>query len=135
MHAATQTAPLSLAGLWTARAFYTLTVLFLIFDGVTKIIGIVPVVDAFQRLGIPVHLAPGIGIVVLACTAVYAVPRTAVLGAILLTGLYGGAIAIHVRAGSPFFDTYIFPAMMSAFTWVPVFLREPRLRLLLPLRT
>jgi hypothetical protein len=100
--------------------------LFLAFDGATKIITIPPVVEATERLGIPLHTLLGIGTVLLACTAIYAIPRTAVLGAILLTGYLGGAVAIHVRAGSPAFQT-TFPIMVGLLAWIGLTLRDPRL--------
>ncbi len=120
---------------WTARIFTALVILFLLFDGATKVVSEHHVVEAFGRLGVPVDLAPGIGILVLVCAVVYAIPRTAVLGALLITGLLGGAVATHVRAGSPPFEAYIFPAMMGALTWVPLWLRDLRVRALIPLRT
>ena len=121
--------------LWTARTFSALVILFLLFDGITKIVGERHVVEAFMRLGVPVDLAPGIGILVVVCALVYAVPRTAILGALLITALLGGAVATHVRANSPPFEAYIFPAMMGALTWVPLWLRDLRLRALVPLRS
>ena len=109
-----------------------LLVLFLIFDGVTKVVKQVDVLQAFNRLGIPVDRAPGIGILVLICALVYAVPRTRVLGAILVTGLLGGAVATHVRAGSPLFEAYVFPFLMGVLTWAPLLLKDARVRALVP---
>jgi hypothetical protein len=120
---------------WTARVLSALVVLFLLFDGSTKVVSEQHVVAAFMRLGIPVDLAPGIGILVLVCAIAYAIPRTAVLGALLITGLLGGAVATHVRAGSPPFEAYVFPAMMGALTWLPLWLRDLRVRALVPLRS
>ncbi len=121
----------SKARLWTARILGALLVLFLLFDGITKVFKESHVVDAFHRLGVPVHLAPEIGLIVLACAVVYAIPRTRILGAILITGLLGGAVATHVRAGSPVFEAFVFPAIMAAFAWVPLWLRDVRVRALL----
>src|SRR6185436_14752198 len=88
---------------WLGTGLTGLVVLFLAFDGITKVIRVAPVVEACQKLGIGPDLMVGIGIVLLACTAIYATPRTAVLGAILLTGYLGGAAALHVIARSGVF--------------------------------
>ena len=79
-------------------------------------------------------MARGLGIVVLICTVLYAVPQTAVLGAILLTGFLGGAVATHVRVGSPLFSHILFGLYMGLFAWGGLWLRDPRLRALLPWR-
>jgi hypothetical protein len=121
----------SRARLWTARILGTLLVLFLLFDGFTKVFKESHVIEAFNRLGIPVGLAPEIGIIVLICAIAYAIPRTRIVGAVLVTGLLGGAVATHVRAGSPVFETLLFPAMMGALAWVPLWLRDVRVRALL----
>jgi DoxX-like protein len=89
-----------------------------------------PVVEGFVRLGYPESLALGIGIVELACAVIYVIPRTSVLGAILLTGYLGGATATHVRIGEPFF----MPIILGVLVWGGLFLRDERLRALLPLR-
>jgi hypothetical protein len=106
-------------------------VLFLLFDGIIKVMKVAPVLQAFARLGYPENLAIGIGILLILCTVVYAIPRTAVLGAILLTAYLGGATATHVRAGEPFY----FPVLFGVLVWTGLFLREDRLRALLPLRS
>jgi hypothetical protein len=100
--------------------------LFLAFDGVSKLMKVAPVLEASEQLGIPVHTIVGIGIVLLGCTAIYAIPRTAVLGAILLTGYLGGATAIHVRAGSGAFPI-VFAVAFGVLVWLGLVLREPRL--------
>ena len=102
------------------------TVLFLVFDGVSKLMKVAPVREASEQLGIPAHATVGIGLVLLACTAVYVVPRTAVLGAILLTGYLGGATAIHMRAESGAFPI-VFAIAFGVLVWVGLVLREPRL--------
>ncbi|MFY9549722.1 MAG: DoxX family protein [Thermoanaerobaculia bacterium] len=121
--------------LWVGRVLSALAVLFLIFDGVIKVMVIEPVVEASARLGLPVDVARGIGILELVCVAVYLIPRTSVLGAVLLTGFLGGAIAIHVRIGDPLFSHVLFPAYVGALLWGGLFLREDRLRALLPVRS
>jgi hypothetical protein len=88
------------------------------------------VVDAFAQLGVPLRLSLGIGIVELVCTALYAVPRTALLGALLLTGYLGGAIAIQLRAGAAWFPT-IFPLVVGVLLWSGLALRDARLRALI----
>ena len=91
--------------------------------------------ESFQQLGYPMHLAPIIGIIELVCLAVYVIPRTSVLGAILFTGYLGGAIATHVRVGNPLFTHVLFPIYVAALLWGGLFLRDDRLRALIPLRT
>lgn len=131
MSASIQSLSLSPARLWTARLLSGLVVAFLLFDGITKVFKESHVIDAFNRLGLPVSLAPQIGILVLVCAIVYAIPRSAIAGAVLITGLLGGAVATHVRAGSPAFEAFVFPVMMGALTWIPLWLRDVRVRALL----
>ena len=94
---------------------------------------IAPVVEAFAHLGLPVTIAPDIGILEIVCVLVYLIPRTSVLGAILLTGYLGGAVAIHVRVGDPFFTHAFFPIYIGVLIWGGLFLRDDRLRALIPL--
>jgi hypothetical protein len=112
-----------------------LPVLFLLFDSVIKLIRIDPVAQSFAQLGYPVHLAVAIGVIELVCLAAYVVPRSSVLGAILLTGYLGGAVATHVRVGSPLWSHVLFPIYVAALLWGGLYLREGRLRALVPLRT
>ena len=112
--------------LWTGAIVTTLVSLFLAFDGVAKIMKVAPVVEASEKLGVPQYTLVAIGSVLVACTAIYAIPHTAVLGAILLTGYLGGATAIHVRAGSGAFPV-IFSITFGVLAWVGLVLREPRL--------
>lgn len=121
-----QPLPYSPAMFWTGAIITGLTVLFLAFDGVTKVIRVAPVVEASEKLGVPSNAIVGIGIVLLACTTIYVIPQTAVLGAILLTGYLGGAAAIHVRASSGAFPV-IFSIAFGVLVWVGLVLREPRL--------
>lgn len=115
---------------WAGRIVTALPVLFLLFDATIKLLQIQPVIDAFQRLGIPEHLAPVIGTLQLACVALYLVLRTALLGAVLLTGFLGGATMIHVRIGDPLFSHTLFPAYIGALAWAGLYLRDARLRAL-----
>ena len=120
---------------WAGLILTALPVLFLLFDTVIKVMAIGPVVvDSFAELGFPVSLARGIGLLELGCLAVYVVPRTSVLGAVLLTGYLGGAIATHVRIGSPLFTHVLFPVYVALLVWAGLFLREDRLRSLIPIR-
>jgi hypothetical protein len=107
--------------------------LFLVFDGVGKLMMPAQVVEAFGRLGFPVSLGPGIGILLLVCTLVYLIPRTAVLGAVVLTSFLGGAVAIQMRAGSPLFET-LFPVLIAILVWAGIYLRDCHLCSLIPLR-
>ena len=117
--------------LWTGRILSFLAALFLLFDGAMKLVKPAPVVEATSRLGFPETALTGIGLVLLACTILYTIPRTAVLGAILLTGYLGGAVAIQVRAGSSAFET-LFPAIFGALVWGGLFLQYGWLRALIP---
>ncbi len=119
--------------LWTGRILSALAALFLLFDGVAKLFKPAPVVEATVQLGYPESVLLGLGIVLTACTILYLIPRTSVLGAILLTGYLGGAVATHVRVGGPLFSV-IFPILFGVLIWGGMFLREDRLRALVPLR-
>jgi len=104
---------------------------FLLFDGAIKLFDITPVLASFTELGYPTHLARAIGIVELACLALYVVPRTAVLGALLLTAFLGGATAAKVRLEDPWF---LFSIAIGVWLWVPLYVRDARLRELVPMR-
>jgi hypothetical protein len=125
--------PASKKMLWTGRTISALLVLFLLFDGIAKVMKAAPVLEASAKLGIPESIIPGIGMVLIACAVVYAIPATCVLGAILLTGYLGGATATHVRVGDPIFPT-VFAISFGVLAWAGLFLRDDRLRALLPLR-
>lgn len=124
------------AMLWTGRVLSGLTVLFLLFDGGIKLAPIAPVTETLAQLGWPTDpgLARGLGVMTLAIAALYALPRTALFGAILMTGLLGGAIATHLRVGSPVFSHLLFGVYLGLIGWGGLWLRDPRLRALLPLR-
>jgi hypothetical protein len=129
----TQAAPVSKKMRWAGRILSAIPVLFLLFDGVAKLTKPASVVEATVRLGYPESIIPGLGILLLVCTVVYVIPHTSVLGAILLTGYLGGAIATHVRIGDPLFPI-LFPSIVGALIWGGLFLRDERLRTLIPLR-
>jgi hypothetical protein len=105
-----------------------LPALFLAFDAAIKIVHIAPVTEASVRLGVPDHLNPGIGLLELVLLALYLVRRTAVLGAVLLTGFLGGAVAIHLRVGDPLASHTLFPVWVGALFWVGLALRDARVR-------
>jgi hypothetical protein len=130
LQSGTKATAASKGSLWTGRILSVLVVLFLLFDSLGKFVTPVQVVEAFARLGISMNLSVTIGTLLLICTVLYAIPRTAFLGAILLTGYLGGAVAIQLRAGSPFFET-IFPVLFGALAWAGLFLLNDRLRALL----
>jgi DoxX-like family len=129
-----QSAPISKRRLWTGRVMSALPALFLLVDGVGKLVKPAPVVEGTVQLGYPESALLGLGIVLLTCTALYVIPRTAILGAILLTGYLGGAIATHVRVGSPLFSHILFPVYIAVLIWGGLYLRDERLRALIPLR-
>lgn len=111
---------------WLGAGLTGLVVLFLVFDGVTKAIRLTPVMEACQKMGIGPGMAVGIGLLLLACTALYVNPKTAILGAILLTGYLGGAAASHLIARSGIFPT-AFAIGFGVLVWAGLALREPRL--------
>ncbi|HLK19241.1 MAG TPA: DoxX family protein [Bryobacteraceae bacterium] len=125
----------SKAKLWTGRIFSSLVVLFCVFDSIGKFLKPAPVVEGFARLGFPVSLSIAIGAILLACTILYAVPRTAILGAVLLTGYLGGAVASQLRAGEPLFGYVLFPVYFGFLLWMGLYLRENRLRDFIGLRS
>jgi DoxX-like family len=128
-------APNSKGRLWTGRIMSALPVLFLLMDGVMKLVKPEPVLRATVQLGYPESVIFGLGIVLLVCVVLYVIPRTAVLGAILLTGYLGGAVATHVRVGDPLFSHILFPVYVAILVWGGLYLREERLRALIPLRS
>jgi len=130
MRSDTQTAPVSKKMLWAGRILSALPVLMLLFSGAMKLVKPVSVLEGFVGLGYPESLALWIGIVELACAVLYVIPRSSVLGAILLTAYLGGATATHVRIGEPFF----IPIVLGVLVWGGLYLRDERLRALLPLR-
>ena len=128
-----QTGPISKKLLWSGRIMSALPALFLLVDGAMKLVKPEPVVKATVELGYAETVILPLGVVLLACTILYLIPRTAVLGAILLTGYLGGAVATHVRAGQGLFEI-LFPVILGALLWGGLALRDDRLRTLVPLR-
>ena len=123
--------------IWTGRVLSGLVVAFLILDGIIKLIPIAPVTETLAQLGYSdsVGLARGLGVLTLLCAGLYALPRTSVLCAILLTGLFGGAMATHLRVDSPLFSHFLFGAYLGAMAWGGLFLRDSRIRSLAPWRS
>ncbi len=121
---------MNLIALWVGRALSTVAVLFFLMDAVMKMLQARPSVEATTQLGYaPASIAP-IGVTLLICTILHVYPRTAFIGAILLTGYLGGAAASSIRAGSPLFNC-AFPIVLAVFVWAGLALREPRLQSLL----
>jgi hypothetical protein len=106
----------------------------MLFDATLKVLQLPVAVQGTTQLGYPESVVFGLGLVQLACLVLYLVPRTSVLGAVLWTGYLGGAIATHVRLGNPLFSHILFPVYVAAFFWAGLWLRDERLRAVLPFR-
>jgi hypothetical protein len=122
------------ASIVVGRVLSGLVIAFLLFDGAIKLVPIAPVTETMQQLGYSnsAALARGLGVLTIVCTLLYAIPRTAPVGAVLLTGLLGGAIATHLRVGSPLFSHLLFGVYVGAAMWIGLYLRDARVRSLLP---
>jgi hypothetical protein len=107
----------------------------MIFDGTIHVLKVAPVVDAFAQLGYPLGVSRVLGVVELLCVVLYLLPRTSALGAILLTGYLGGAIATQVRVSAPLFSTALFPVYVALLLWGGLYLRDDRVRALITLRS
>jgi hypothetical protein len=129
-----ETAPVSKGNLWTGHILSILSILFFLMDAVMKLLKPAFVVDATVKLGYQEGIIQGLGIALLICTILYAIPGTSVLGAILLTGYLGGAVASNLRVGSPLFSNVLFPVYFALLLWGGLYLRDKRLRALIPLR-
>ena len=116
---------------WVGYSITGLVLLFLLFDSLGKVLKVAPVIEGSAKLGYPESSIVGIGFVLLLCTILFAIPRTSVFGAILLTGYLGGAVATHVRVGSPLLTHQLFPVYLGVLIWVALYLRNDRLRRLL----
>ena len=123
---------ISNGAIWTGRVLSGLAIVFLLFDGAIKLVPLDIVITTSQQLGIPTELARTLGVLTLVCTILYAIPRTSVLGAILLTGYMGGAIYTHVRADSPLFTHTLFGVYLAVLIWGGLYLRDERVRALIP---
>jgi len=125
--------PVSKKRLWAGRIVGGLPALFLLMVAIMKLVKPAPIVEATVKLGYSENVIIPLGIVLLICTVLYLIPLTSVLGAILLTGYLGGAVATHVRAGEGLFSI-VFPVIFGALLWLGLYLRNDRLRALIPLR-
>jgi len=130
------TAPVSKPARWTGRVLSGLVIVFLLFDGAVKLVPWPVVTETMDRMGngSSETLARSLGIITIFCTVLYSVPPTSILGAILLTGYLGGAIASHVRIGSPLFTHVLFGFYLGLMVWGGLWLRDPTLRHLIPFR-
>ena len=126
--------PPSRQALWTGRVISGLAVAFLIFDSVGKLLQVQPVIDGTKQLGYPPDIVFSLGVTLLSCVLAYLVPRTSVLGAVLLTGYLGGAVASHLRLGHPLFSHVLFGVYVGVLAWGGLYLRDRRLRALMPWR-
>lgn len=120
--------------LWTGRAITALIGAFLVLDAVAKLFKPAPVLEGTLKLGYPESIIIPLGVILLVSTLLYLVPLTSMLGAILLTGYLGGAVATHARVGDPLPTHTLFPVYFGILLWLGLFLRDPRLRALVPLR-
>ncbi|WII72632.1 DoxX family protein [Bdellovibrio sp. 22V] len=121
--------------IWMGRILSGLAIAFLLFDGTIKFFmdKLPPeALEAGAALQWPMELMPTVGTILLICTLLYAIPKTSLLGAVLLTGYLGGAIASHVRVSNPLFSHTLFPLYIAAFIWLGLYLRDSRLRQVFP---
>src|SRR4051794_15763675 len=134
--AAHQDTEISKPARWTGRVLSGVVIAFLLFDGAIKLVPWPVVTETMDKMGYgsSENLARSLGIVTIVCTMLYAVPPTSILGAILLTGYLGGAIASHVRIGSPLFSHVLFGFYLGLMVWGGLWLRDPGLRALVPFR-
>jgi DoxX-like family len=130
MQSGTQAAPVSKKMWWAGAVLSALPVFALVMSGVMKLVKPDPIVEGFAHLGWDESLALSLGILEITCAVIYLIPWTSVLGAILVTGYLGGAIATHVRIG----EQFVGPAILGVLVWLGLYLRDGRLRALIPLR-
>jgi hypothetical protein len=131
-----ETVPVSKPARWTGRVLSGLVIVFLLFDGAIKLVPWPVVTETMDKMGYGSSetLARSLGIITIVCTVLYSVPPTSILGAILLTGYLGGAMASHVRIGSPLFSHVLFGFYLGLMVWGGLWLRDPSLRSLIPFR-
>ena len=132
-----ETAPVSRPARWLGRILSGIVILFMLFDGAIKLVPWPIVTETMDRMGYgsSESLARSLGAISLVCTVLYAIPPTSILGAILLTGYLGGAMASHVRIGSPLFSHLLFSFCLGVMVWGGLWLRDRKLRALMPLRS
>ena len=131
-----ETGPVSKPARWTGRVLSGLVVVFLLFDGAIKLVPWPIVTETMDKMGYGSSeaMARSLGIITIVCTVLYSVPPTSILGAILLTGYLGGAMASHVRIDSPLFTHTLFGFYLGVMVWGGLWLRDPELRRLIPFR-
>jgi hypothetical protein len=131
-----ETAPVSKPALWTGRVLSGLVIVFMLFDGAIKLVPWPIVTETMEKIGYgsSESLARTLGVITVACTVLYAIPPTSIVGAILLTGYLGGAMASHVRIGSPLFSHILFGFYLGLMLWGGLWLRDRGLRALIPFR-
>jgi hypothetical protein len=120
--------------LWTGRVIAGLIALFCFFDAAMKFVQPKPVAEAFVRTGWPLHLSATLGVLLLSSTILFLIPRTSILGAILMTAFFGGAVATNLRLENPLFSNTLFPVYFAILVWGSLWLRDPKLQQLIPLR-
>jgi hypothetical protein len=119
---------------WAGRIISGLITAFMIFDAVIHLMKPAPVVEGFAKLNFPLSFAVPLGIIELLCVVLYVIPTTSILGAILLTGYLGGAVAIQMPTGNSLFGEILFPVYIGVFLWGGIYLRDEKLRALIPFR-
>jgi hypothetical protein len=136
MPAIAEEASIAKPALWTGRVLSGLVIVFLLFDGAIKLVPWPVVTETMDRIGYGSSetLARSLGVITVACTVLYAIPPTSILGAILLTGYLGGAMASHLRIGSPLFSHILFGFYLGLMLWGGLWLRDKSLRALIPFR-
>jgi hypothetical protein len=136
MQVATQTATVAVSKrtIWAGRILSGLVIAFLLMDAIMKFVIPPAVVKGMADAGWPLHFSVPLGIILLSCVILYTIPRTSVLGAILLTGYLGGAVASNMRLELPLFSHVLFPVYVGVLAWGGLFFREPRVRDLIPLK-
>src|SRR5438046_4803399 len=136
MPTSAEKAPISKPALWLGRVLSGLVILFLLFDGAIKLVPWPVVTETMDRIGYGSSetLARSLGIITIVCTVLYSVPPTSMLGAILLTGYLGGAMASHLRIGSSLFTHILFGFYLGLMVWRGLWFRDRKLRALLPFR-
>jgi hypothetical protein len=136
MTAIAATAPVYKPARWTGRVLSALVIVFMLFDGAIKLVPWPVVTETMDKMGYGSSetLARSLGIITIACTVLYSIPPTSILGAILLTGYLGGAMASHVRIGSPLFTHVLFGFFLGLMLWGGLWLRDKSLRASIPFR-
>ena len=120
--------------IWVGRILSALAILFLSFDTIVKVLRLPVAIEGTTQLGYPESTVFVIGVIQLVCLVLYVIPQTSVFGAILFTGYLGGALATHLRIGSPLFTHILFPIYVALLIWGGLYAREPRLRAMVPIR-